>query len=218
MNKTNTLVALFDFDGVIMDTEGQYTIFWDEQGRKYLAIEKFGKLIKGQTLDQIYEKYFEGMEDVQHQIRVDLDLYEQNMSYQYIPGLVTFLDDLRRHGVKMAIVTSSNQKKMQNVYRVHPDLQSHFDKIITADLFNHSKPDPECFLLGMQLFDALPKNTFVFEDSFHGLAAGIASGARVVALATTNSHDEVVDKAHMVIDDFEEMTFEKLLKVNCIAE
>ena len=35
MNTTKTIAALFDFDGVIMDTETQYTVFWDEQGRKY---------------------------------------------------------------------------------------------------------------------------------------------------------------------------------------
>ena len=34
MNTTKTIAALFDFDGVIMDTETQYTVFWDEQGRK----------------------------------------------------------------------------------------------------------------------------------------------------------------------------------------
>ena len=41
MNTTKTIAALFDFDGVIMDTETQYTVFWDEQGRKYLNEERF---------------------------------------------------------------------------------------------------------------------------------------------------------------------------------
>ena len=39
MDTTKTIAALFDFDGVIMDTETQYTVFWDEQGRKYLNEE-----------------------------------------------------------------------------------------------------------------------------------------------------------------------------------
>ena len=55
MDTTKTIAALFDFDGVIMDTETQYTVFWDEQGRKYLNEEDFGRRIKGQTLTQIYE-------------------------------------------------------------------------------------------------------------------------------------------------------------------
>ena len=45
MNTTKTIAALFDFDGVIMDTETQYTVFWDEQGRKYLNEEDFGRRI-----------------------------------------------------------------------------------------------------------------------------------------------------------------------------
>ena len=54
MDTTKTIAALFDFDGVIMDTETQYTVFWDEQGRKYLNEEDFGRRIKGkkQTVDE----------------------------------------------------------------------------------------------------------------------------------------------------------------------
>ena len=61
MNTTKTIAALFDFDGVIMDTETQYTVFWDEQGRKYLNEEDFGRRIKGQTLLQIYENVLNAM-------------------------------------------------------------------------------------------------------------------------------------------------------------
>ena len=42
MDTTKTIAALFDFDGVIMDTELQYTIFWNEQGEKYLHVKNFG--------------------------------------------------------------------------------------------------------------------------------------------------------------------------------
>ena len=48
-----TIAALFDFDGVIMDTEAQYTLFWNEQGSVYLGENNFGYGIKGQTLTQI---------------------------------------------------------------------------------------------------------------------------------------------------------------------
>lgn len=55
MNSTKSIAALFDFDGVVMDTETQYSIFWNEQGRKYHPeLPEFGRLIKGQTLTQIY--------------------------------------------------------------------------------------------------------------------------------------------------------------------
>ena len=59
MDTTKNIAALFDFDGVVMDTETQYSVFWDEQGRQYHPeIKDFGRVIKGQTLTQIYDKYF----------------------------------------------------------------------------------------------------------------------------------------------------------------
>ena len=83
MNTTKTIAALFDFDGVIMDTETQYTVFWDEQGRKYLNEEDFGRRIKGQTLLQIYEKYFSDQPEAQLEISAELYVYEQKMSYEH---------------------------------------------------------------------------------------------------------------------------------------
>ncbi|WP_455586043.1 HAD family hydrolase [Bacteroides sp.] len=212
MDKTKTIVALFDFDGVVMDTETQYTIFWNEQGQKYLHKENFGPGIKGQTLTQIYEKYFSGeLAGVQGQITRDLNEFEKNMVYEYLSGVQEFLVDLHNHGVKIALVTSSNDEKMENVYRTHPEFKAYFDRILTGDMFKRSKPAPDCFLLGMEIFDATPENSFVFEDSFHGLQAGRSSGAMVIGLATTNPREAIVDKADVVIDDFTGMTFEKLL-------
>ena len=71
--------------------------------------------------------------------------------------------------------------------------------------------DTDCFLLGMEVFSATPESTYVFEDSFHGLQAGMTSGATVIGLATTNTRKAITGKAHYIIDDFAEMTYEKLL-------
>lgn len=208
--KIRTIAALFDFDGVIMDTETQYTVFWNEQGRIYLGEDNFGRDIKGQTLTQIYDKYFCGKQEVQQRITEQLNEFERNMSYEYIPGVQDFMNDLRQHDVRMAIVTSSNQEKMDNVYRAHPELKEMVDCILTSEMFARSKPAPDCFLAGMKVFGALPEDTFVFEDSFHGLQAGMASGATVVGLATTNSRDAIAGNAHFIIDDFVGMSYDKL--------
>ena len=56
MSKEKQIAALFDFDGVVVDTEPQYTLFWDEKGKKFHPeIPNFGHHIKGQTLIQIYK-------------------------------------------------------------------------------------------------------------------------------------------------------------------
>ena len=51
------IAALFDLDGVILDTESQYTIFWEQVGLDYLGKAGFGTLIKGQTLVNIFQNY-----------------------------------------------------------------------------------------------------------------------------------------------------------------
>ena len=214
MNTTKTIAALFDFDGVIMDTETQYTVFWNEQGLKYLNEEDFGRRIKGQTLVQIYEKYFSTLPEAQQEITAKLNVFEKQMSYEYIPGVEAFIADLHRHDVKIAVVTSSNEEKMQNVYNAHPEFKGMVDRILTGEMFARSKPAPDCFLLGMEIFESTPDNTYVFEDSFHGLQAGMTSGATVIGLATTNSREAITGKAHYIMDDFTGMTYDKLLTLN----
>lgn len=102
---------------------------------------------------------------------------------------------------------------MENVYHAHPEFKTQFDRILTGEMFEHSKPAPDCFLLGMKIFGTTPENSFVFEDSFHGLQAGRYSGAIVIGLATTNSRETITDKADVIMDDFMGMTYEKLLSM-----
>ena len=207
------MIVLFDFDGVIADTESQYTIFWNKQGKDYLGLDDFGHTIKGQTLIQIFSKYFDGMLKEQESIVPDLNAFEQNMSYDYIPGAYEFLRELREKGIRSAIVTSSNDIKMTNVYAAHPELHDLVDAVLTSEHFSKSKPDPECFLKGMEVLGGTPEDTVVFEDSFHGISAGRASGAYVVGLATTNKSEALAPLCDMVIDDFTSIDADKISKL-----
>ena len=200
------MIVLFDFDGVIADTESQYTIFWNKQGKDYLGLENFGHTIKGQTLVQIFDKYFNGMLKEQEEIVPNLNAFEKQMSYDYIPGALEFLQALKNKGIRTAIVTSSNDIKMSKVYASHPELKELVDAVLTSEHFSKSKPDPECFLKGMEVLGATPKETVVFEDSFHGISAGRASGAFVAGLATTNKSEALAPLCDLVIDDFTSVT------------
>lgn len=213
MDKTKCIAALFDFDGVVMDTETQYTVYWDEVGRQYHPeLPHFGALIKGQTLTQIYDKHFAGMTEEQSKITAGLNRFEREMTFEYIDGVVDFMKDLHAHGVKMAIVTSSNELKMANVYAAHPELKEGLvDRILTAEMFTRSKPAPDCFLLGAEVFGTVPQNCVVFEDSFHGLEAGNAAGMTVVGLSTTNIAEAIKDKCKLSIPDFVGFNYEKMI-------
>lgn len=214
MNKEKPIAALFDFDGVVVDTEPQYTLFWDEKGKTFHPeIPDFGHHIKGQTLIRIYKQYFRQPEGLQDEITRQLLDYELTMHFEYIDGVMDFMKELREKGVKLAIVTSSNDAKMANAYREHPELKSMVDYIVTADRVTHSKPHPECFLLGAEMLDAEIENCVVFEDSFYGIEAGNRAGMKVIGLSTTNSADAIADKCALVIPDFADFSFEKMITV-----
>jgi len=196
--------ALFDLDGVVFDTEPQYTVFWGAQCREFHP-ERPGleQEIKGSTLDQIYNKWFaRELEPMREEVTRRLNDFEAQMAYDYIDGFEAFVADLRVHGVKTAVVTSSNQPKMEAVYRSHPEFKGLFDAILTAEDFDRSKPDPDCYLKAAGRFGIAPEHCVVFEDSFNGLKSGRAAGMYVVGLATTNPTDAIRPLCDEVISDY----------------
>lgn len=197
--------ALFDFDGVLMDTEGQYTEFWNVVARRFVPCDNFAEKVKGQTLDEICKNYFAGRDGDIKILTELLDQFEHDIDYAYIAGAREFVEQLRSKGVLTAVVTSSNVKKMENVHRTHPEFAGLFDAILTSEDFGRSKPAPDCYIAAMKRFGVEAGHCAVFEDSLHGLASGRASGAFVVGLATTNPRAAIVGKADMVVDDFTQL-------------
>lgn len=203
--------ALFDLDGVVFDTEPQYTVFWAAQCREFRPdIPNLEHTIKGQTLVQIFSRYFPGMTTQQQVITERLNLFEQQMKYDYLPGFLRFLEELRNNGIHTAVVTSSNQPKMQSVYASHPEFQALFDAILTAEHFTHSKPHPDCYLRAAARFSVEPEKCVVFEDSINGLRSGRAAGMRVVGLSTTNPPEVIAPLSDLVIPDYLSLSLKML--------
>ena len=194
-------IALFDLDGVILDTEGSYTAFWDDYGSRHFSEKDFGLKIKGQTLVKILGDYFPE-ENERKAITEAINDFERNMSYPFVPGVENYIKSLKSNGIRTAVVTSSNLLKMENVYRCHPGFREMFDIILTSEDFSESKPSPYCYLKAMRLFGAGPEDCVVFEDSLAGLQSARASGAFVTALTTTNPEEVVRNYADLVIRDF----------------
>ena len=88
--------ALFDLDGVVFDTEPQYTVFWGAICRQYHPEHPgLEHEIKGSTLTQIYDRWFSGpLEAERANVTRRLDEYEQQMHYDFIPGFEAFIADL----------------------------------------------------------------------------------------------------------------------------
>lgn len=196
--------ALFDLDGVVFDTEPQYTIFWGGECRRYHPEHPgLEHEIKGQTLVQIFGKWFSGpLEAEQPAIVERLNAYEHDMTYDYVAGFEAFVKSLRRQGVKTAVVTSSNRVKMESVYVQHPDFRDLFDAILTSEDFLRSKPAPDCYLEAARRFGLQPEECAVFEDSINGLKSGRAAGMTVVGLTTTNPADVVAGLSDVQIANY----------------
>ena len=205
--------ALFDLDGVVFDTEPQYSVFWGEQCRTYHPEHPgLENEIKGQTLQQIYDRWWSGPLEAEREVVTRrLDQFEARMHYDYISGFEAFVTDLRRSGIKTAVVTSSNKPKMDSVGRARPEFASLFDAILTSEDFAESKPSPDCYLRGAARFGASPGECIVFEDSVNGLRSGRAAGMFVVGLLTTNPLEVVAPLSDIQISCYNGLTHEWLI-------
>jgi HAD superfamily hydrolase (TIGR01509 family) len=205
--------VLFDFDGVLVDTEPIYDIFWNQAGRKYhTGIENFAKVIKGTTLPDIIASYFNDRTEEEKQtiIRESTE-YERNMSLPAMPGSMEFLHLMKKHRVTMGLVTSSDREKVDRAIALYK-LDTIFNAIVTSNRITKGKPDPMCYLLAASDLGVSPGDCLVFEDSFAGIQAATKAGMQVIALSTTNPAESLINMASKVIPNFEGITFEQFLQ------
>ena len=194
--------VLFDLDGVVVDSESIYTQFWSDIDKLYpTGVENFAIAIKGNTLQRILADFFPD-DDVKQDILERIKDFEINMRYKPFAEAIRFINELKRNQFRIAIVTSSSQKKMDNLYAQNPGFREMFDAVVTGDMVSHSKPDPEPYLLGAKAIGVPPESCYVFEDSISGIESGIRAGATVIGLATTLPYDKIDGKAHLTINDF----------------
>ena len=202
--------VLFDLDGVLLDSEGLYSIFWAQMDKERpTGIDNFASFIKGFHLDRILG-YFDSDETRLHVLE-QLLAFEKEMRYEFFPGALEFVRQLRAMNIPMAIVTSSDRKKMQSLYQQHPEFPTLFDQIITGDMVVKAKPDPYCYLMGAELIGVDIKDCIVIEDSRNGLLAGRASGARVIGIATTLSADDVSPLSDLTVNTIADLSIDMML-------
>ena len=204
---------LFDLDGVLIDSESQYTKIWSDIDRAFpTGVENFALKIKGTTLENILSTYFPG-DQLKKDVKKMLDEKEAEMVYEYTPGAQALLSALKENGQGAVIVTSSNDEKMSILWKQHPEMKTYFNSIVDGDQVSRSKPDPEGYLLGAERLGADAKRCVVFEDSMQGVKAGRAAGSYVVGVAGTNPAEKLAEYADIVVDSLEEISWEKLAEI-----
>lgn len=202
---------LFDLDGVLIDSETEYTRIWESIDKEYpTGVDNFAIKIKGMTLPEILSTYFP--DNLQDEVIKMLNDKEQKMKYRPLPGAIETLEYLKEKGLDAVLVTSSNEYKMQHLREELPQLENYFADIVTADKVHRSKPDPEGYILGASLLGVPARRCAVFEDSVQGVKAGKASGAYTVGLTTTLPADSLKPYVDEIAENLQGIDIEKIIQ------
>ena len=208
--KNDKIGCLFDLDGVLIDSERLYTKIWEAIEQQWpTGIDNFAYKIKGTTLEDILEHYFPD-EKVRQEVVKELYRLEGMMIYGPKPGAIELIETLRSRAIPVALVTSSNDLKMQHLWNDMPGFKEMFDVIITGDEVTHSKPNPEGYLRAARSIGVNPERCVVFEDSLQGVKAGKAAGAFVVGVSGTLKAEDIEPYSDMVVSSLEDIDIDEL--------
>jgi beta-phosphoglucomutase len=205
---TDGLLAIFDHDGVLVDSLENHQHAWVELGRRTglgltaeFILETFGmtnpsifRRLKGDTISAEEIKRYSDMKEECYR-----DVARGKI--QLMAGVRDVLDGLTAHGVKLAIGSSGVLPNL--LLTVHEcGLEGRFSAIASLEDITHGKPDPEVFLVAAKKAGVDPVRAVVFEDAPVGIQAAKAAGMYAVGVMTTVTADALRDAGadEVVID------------------
>lgn len=121
-----------------------------------------------------------------------------------LPGVQPWLRALRAAGIPCAVGSSTPRLNIDCLIDTL-GLRECFQAIVSAEDVSHGKPHPEVFLRAAERLDTPPARCVVFEDAHVGIAAGLAAGMTVIAVATTHPA-QTLGRAHRVVQRLDELT------------
>lgn len=195
-----TFGALFDWDGVIVDSKRLHHEAWDEVARELgrpHGPADFARTFGTQNWRAISEILCWTSDPAEIE-RISLRkevLYRQRLPGAHeilLPGVREFLEALAERGVPCAVVSSSPRLNIDVVLE-GVELRQYFQSVISSEDAARGKPDPDCYLLGAERLELAPERCVVFEDAPVGIESGRRAGMRVVALTTTHPAAELRD-------------------------
>ena len=201
---------LFDLDGVLIDSEREYTRIWTLIDGLYPSgTDNFARRIKGSTLDKILGEYYNDG-DIREKVVELLYSEEKKMAYDYCPYAEQLLDELDSRDIPHALVTSSNEYKMGRLFSDLPGFRRHFIHIVDSSCVSRSKPDPDGYLKGASALNVSPSRCVVFEDSVQGVMAGRAAGAYVIGVSGTVDASLLYPYADRIVDSLDQVDIDEI--------
>ncbi len=212
---------IFDFDGLIVDTEWSVYQSWVEIFDSHdadLPLDQWTSIIG--TSD--YE-HFDPFDVLEQQVGKNLDRdhlrtqrHEREMELvadqPILPGIEDYLQAAKALHIKLGIASSSDYKWVHgNLVRL--GLLDYFDIVHTSDDVEYTKPDPALYRLALRSLSLLPNEGIVLEDSPNGVTAAKAAGIFAVAVPNPLTADLNLDHADMVLESLAEMSLKDLIWV-----
>lgn len=202
--------ALFDWDGVIIDSSRHHEESWERLAREIGRSLPPGHFKQGfgRKNEFIIPTLLGWTSEPAEIHRLSLRkeaLYREvvaDWGLEALPGVRTWLERLRAAGVPCAIGSSTHRANIDLSLGMI-GLAEFFRGIVTAEDVSHGKPDPEVFVKAAQSISRRPECCVVFEDAFVGLEAARAGGMKVVGVATTHPRADLgaADRAVQRLDE-----------------
>jgi HAD superfamily hydrolase (TIGR01509 family) len=181
--------VIFDFDGLIVDTEGPIFRAWQriyrERGQD-LPLERWLTIIGTASsafdpVTDLGERTGEPLDKDELQALERLYYREATALQQLLPGVDDYLRDARQLQLKVAIASSSGRTWVTE----HLDrfgIGHHFDAIVCREDVTHTKPDPELYQRALLSLGVDANAALALEDSSNGIRAAKAAGLYCVAV------------------------------------
>jgi HAD superfamily hydrolase (TIGR01509 family) len=185
--------AIFDWDGVIIDSSRQHDESWDRLAAEVGKVLPEGhfKAGFGRKNEFIIPNILK-WEDDPGKVR-ELSLRKEALYREIVvergleplPGVRTWLERLAAAGIPCAVGSSTHRRNIAVSLDVL-GLHGFFREIVSSEDVSHGKPDPEVFLKAAEKIGVPPGKSVVFEDAHVGIEAAHRAGMKVIAVATTN--------------------------------
>jgi HAD superfamily hydrolase (TIGR01509 family) len=209
---------IFDFDGLIIDTETPEFEGWKDVYQQYgkeLPFSEWKKALGTSRLAFDPPTYLEEL--IGHPInkkKVDHDqrviVLSKILKLSALPGVENLLIKAKTYGLKIAVASSSSSDWVWcNLSRL--GLLDYFDTICSGDDVPAVKPDPALFQLALAELGVQPEEAIVFEDSPNGITAANRSAIFCVAIPNVITGQLSVDHADLILNSLEDITLEELL-------
>ncbi|MBN2472044.1 MAG: HAD family hydrolase [Anaerolineae bacterium] len=210
---------IFDFDGLIMDTETPVLQSWQALYADYgqeLPVSEWLKCIGAEygpdTFDPFayLEARVDGPLDWEAlQARRRARELEIVAGLAPLPGVTALLDDAQAHGIRLAIGSSSPHKWV-DAHLARLGLLDRFEVVICADDVAQVKPAPDLFLKAAGALDVPVSGAVVLEDSPHGIQAARTAGIFSVAVPNDLTHRLDFSQANMRVQSLAELSVDLL--------